>query len=150
MGQISLPRFNRLNISMTWESMLNTNQYHWLSTKIYLFLQLYISNIFKVTQYNFFNLWGYKLKINMFFSLSISNFIKKHFLTKNFLLAVIPNSKQLLNILGLYIVRLFDKSYIYLVYNHYNSLKSTLNILSTFSSNLFYSYLTNFKLYLLY
>lgn len=150
MGQISLPRFNRLNTSMIWESMLITNQYHWLSTKTYLFLRLYISNIFKVTQYNFFNIWGRPLKITMFYISSISNFIQKNFNTNSYFIAYISNPKQLLNVLALYITRLFDKTYVYLVYNHYGALKTTLSISLAISSILLFSYLTNFKFYLIY
>lgn len=150
MGQISLPRFNRLNTSMAWESMLNTNQYHWLSTKIYLFLRLYLSNIFKVTQYNFFNIWGPELKINMLYSLSISNFIKKKLPIRSYFISCTPNTKYLLNILALYINRVFEKSYIYLVYNHHSTLKTVFKTFTSLTASTIFMYLTNFKFYLIY
>lgn len=150
MGQISLPRFNRINSSMTWESSLKVNNYRWLSLKLVLFLKLYIPCIFKVTQYNFFNLWGLTLKDRIISNLSISNFIKKSFLTLTFGIALIEAEKKLLNILGVYLTRLFDSSYIYIVYNHYSALKTVLNLTPNFSKFIYDFYLSNFQLYLVY
>lgn len=124
MGQISLARFNRLNVSMTWESELKTNAYHWLSTKLYLFLNLYITRLFQVNQYNFFNLWAPKIKINVWSEKRITNFTRKLFATHDFSIAIIKNPKKLLNVLACYLFRIFDNSFIYVIYNHFFLLKT--------------------------
>ena len=59
MGQISLARFNRLNVSMSWEGGVGCNIHRWISFKLFIYFKYLIGHIFKVKIYNLFNLWFY-------------------------------------------------------------------------------------------
>lgn len=150
MGQISLPRLNRLNVSMTWESELKVNSYHWLSLKLIFFLKYYTQNLFKVEQYNFFNLWKPKLLRTMISQYTITNFTKKFFPTSVYSIATIFSSRKFFHVLDLYLIRFFHLSYIYLIYNNYTPVLNLNKKKSIFLHKYSLFLKTNFNFYLNY
>lgn len=145
MAQKSLSRFNRLNVSMTWESEIQTNNYHWLSLKIYFFFKFYITYVFQALHYNFFNLWAPILQINIFSEFTITNFTKKGFKTSNHRLKVVDISSVFFNILIVYLLRFFSNSHIYIIFNNRKILKKFKKI-SWDNLQYYYKYtLTNFS-----
>lgn len=117
MGQISLARVNRINVSMQWESNLKANQYSWLSTKIYILLRLFVPIIFHVNKYNFFKLWGPTLTKHIISSYLISGYLQITIKKRHYKLYRSINPKPLLTIPQIYIARLHDLTYIYVVYS---------------------------------
>ncbi len=57
MGQISLPRLEKINTTMFWESTLLYNKERWLSIKSFIFLKILIQYIFKNNYFNFKTKW---------------------------------------------------------------------------------------------
>lgn len=58
MGQISLPRLNRLNTSMFWESFIFFDQQKYNSLKLYIFYKYFIKYFFKNILFLYLNIWG--------------------------------------------------------------------------------------------
>lgn len=73
MGQISLPRVNRLNNSMFWESAIFFEKNHFDSLKFYIFYKYFCKNFFSYSTYTIVKNWYgvnnkfYKKDINTFF-----------------------------------------------------------------------------------
>lgn len=59
MGQISLPRLNRINTSMFWESYISYDHYHYNSVKLYIFYKYFIKYFFSYKLFNYGKLWGF-------------------------------------------------------------------------------------------
>jgi hypothetical protein len=57
MGQISLPRLEKINTTMCWESSLLYNKERWLSIKSFIFLKLLIQYMFKNSHFRFKTKW---------------------------------------------------------------------------------------------
>ena len=57
MGQISLPRLEKINTTMSWESTLLFNKERWLSIKSFIFLKVFIQFIFSNTSFKFKTKW---------------------------------------------------------------------------------------------
>lgn len=104
MGQISLPRLEKINTSMSWESSLFFNKEQWANPKLLIINKLLASYVLK-KQFSFFKKnWQKNYKIRNFF------FLKKKKIKS---LRTIKNYVPLLNtkiILGLYIYQ-FNNSY---------------------------------------
>lgn len=100
MGQISLPRLEKINTKMSWESTLLYNKERWLSIKSFIFLKLLLQYIFKNNYFRFKTKWLINKNNN------ISQFIyKKIYFTNN------NNIENSLN--------LFFNHYIYQLNNKY-------------------------------
>lgn len=123
MGQISLPRFNRLNVSMQWESQVNIKDYHWLSLRLYKIFKFFISTLFKALLYNFYKLWGRSFIKKQLYGEVISGFTKTTLKTHVSHIAIKVSSKKLFNILGLFLIRLLDTTYIFIAYSNFSALK---------------------------
>lgn len=88
MGQISLPRLEKINTVMSWESTLLYNKERWLSIKSFIFLKVFIQFIFNNITFKFKTKW-----VNLNFKKTYSQFIYKNYfcvldnslLTKTFL-----------------------------------------------------------------
>lgn len=120
MGQISLARFNRINASMVWESSLHNKSHHWLSTKLYIYLKLFIPIIFKTIVFNFFKLWGPKIDNSMLSHFNFSGASKGQIPNRRTSLFLRKQQSMLVTILQLYIHRYDDESYILVIYGDYN------------------------------
>ena len=46
MGQKSLSRLNRINVSMFWESGVIDNNYHWVGTKVFICYNIFFKYLF--------------------------------------------------------------------------------------------------------
>lgn len=46
MGQISLPRLERIGVSMSWESAINVKNDQWLSPKLFIFYRFFANFLF--------------------------------------------------------------------------------------------------------
>lgn len=57
MGQISLPRLEKINTTMFWESTLLYNNERWLSIKSFIFLKILLQYIFKNNYFRFKTKW---------------------------------------------------------------------------------------------
>ena len=123
MGQISLPRFNRLNVSMNWESFLKTNNYNWLTLKLHFILKFLVPHFFRVTMYNFFNIWGPVLKASTMYDATFSGFVKKNFPTTQSMFYLEKAHKPLVTVLKIYLCRLDNFTYIFVIYNKYKKFK---------------------------
>lgn len=89
MGQISLPRLEKINTTMSWESTLLYNKERWASIKSFIFLKVLIQFIFKNNKFRFKTKW-YNNKDS-----KISQFLYKYYYVNNF--EKITNKKILLN-----------------------------------------------------
>ena len=58
MGQISLPRLNRLNNSMFWESFSFFDNYQYNSFKLYVFYKYFLKYFFRFNFFYYSYLWG--------------------------------------------------------------------------------------------
>jgi hypothetical protein len=82
-GQVSLPRFRRLNNSMFYESGIWHNSEHWVSPKVYIFCRFFF-NILLCFKKSFFLFFWKKNKKNITFSkfkpikIKIKKFKKPH------------------------------------------------------------------------
>lgn len=68
MGQISLPRLNRVDTSMFWESFIFYNQYTYNSLKLYIFYKYFIKYFFHRQIFFYKRLWGQKTNFTKFLS----------------------------------------------------------------------------------
>lgn len=79
MGQISLPRLNRLSNSMFWESYTPYDTYHYKSLKSYIFYKYFIKYFFRHSLFYYSQVWG---NFNWFYTKSNSKRFTKHKLLK--------------------------------------------------------------------
>ncbi len=66
MGQVSLPRLERINTSMTWESSLWNQTEQWAAPKIFIFYKPFINLTFSFNSNIFHHVWK-KSKNNVIF-----------------------------------------------------------------------------------
>lgn len=88
MGQISLPRLEKINTVMSWESSLLFNKERWLSIKAFIFLKVLLQFIFKNTTFKFKTKWLKPIKSNnvtQFFYKTYENFLGNNLSLKIFL-----------------------------------------------------------------
>jgi hypothetical protein len=65
-GQVSLPRLERINSSMTWESSYWNHTEHWVAPKLFIFYRPFLNLAFSFKTNQFFRLW-YKKKTSSAF-----------------------------------------------------------------------------------
>ncbi len=90
MGQISLPRLEKINTTMSWESTLLYNKERWASIKSFIFLKILIQFIFKNTKFKFKTKWLNIKKLQQ-----ISQFTYKYYYSESSESSI--NKKILLN-----------------------------------------------------
>lgn len=103
MGQVSLPRLEKINSKMTWESTLLFNKERWASIKSFIFLKILIQFIFKNNKFKFKTKW-----INNKQAAVISQYIFKYYYNNN---ETTVNKKILLN----HYIYQFKNKYVLLV-----------------------------------
>jgi len=119
-GQKSLVRLNRLNVSMHWESELTPNIYHWLSVKLYLYLRLLIPFLFKVNIYNFFKLWGNYKNKNILSTVMFSGFLQVSLKSCLYTVYVKKTWKSFFIPLQIYISKMYNLTFIHLIHCNIN------------------------------
>lgn len=58
MGQVSLPRLNRVGNSMLWESSFFSGVEHWSSEKLFIFCKYFMNTIFLQYSIKLKSVWG--------------------------------------------------------------------------------------------
>lgn len=114
MGQINLPRVNRLNNSMFWESSLFLDSKHFNSVKLYIFFRYFTNNFFKFSLSSYFYSWDLQLYLKK--SPVFSNKSKIFNLAKNIDL----NPDNDIFSLKTYLYVLHNNFYVFYVYTNFN------------------------------
>lgn len=87
MGQISLPRLDRVGISMSWESAIATRSDQWLSPKLFIFYRFFTNFLFSFKFHRMIYCWksasGFNPAGIPFFKKKVKNFNKIVFLKKD-------------------------------------------------------------------
>lgn len=141
MGQISLPRLNRINGSMFWESSTIFDKNKNYSLKLYIFYRYFVKNFY---QYSFFDYLYFWVRKSFYFSTSS---IKSYKIRGgNFLFKVesIKDDESMLKNLKVYLYMLNTKYYLFYVYLNLKNYKKddknsfTLKTKPLFSKNSIY------------
>lgn len=118
MGQISLPRVNRLGVSMFWENSSVFSKYQFHSLKLYIFIKYFTRYFFYYSYFNF--LQSTKIKSKFLITSNIKSFTKTNNIEVRFTDKV-KNRVGFFKDLRVYIYSFYGKFYILFIYlNSFN------------------------------
>lgn len=132
MGQISLPRINRLNVSMFWENSTILENYKFQSIKLYVFLKYFSKYFFYYSHFDYF--YFIKPKDNFLLLSGIKSYNSNnylHYRSVNYIdLTKKRGTLSFLKNLKIYIYNFNTKFFIFFVYLNFtafNNKKSLAN-----------------------
>jgi hypothetical protein len=131
MGQISLPRLEKINSTMIWESSILYNTERWAGLKFLIFFRLLINHIFFFQYFSFKKKW--KISKKLYFKKISKKFLVKTFkkkkLRKLFFKKSQSNSSKF-KLLCNYIYQYNNNYYSLILYSSYKSRREQYYIFS--------------------